>query len=95
MNEYRIHQIKEHLDRGLALMDVVGHIEDLNALWRLDSVAYAMRLAWHEWKAAHDLLSDLEEDLQGLRCGGAPLPSTTAPGQESPAEKPRNGMPQP
>jgi hypothetical protein len=32
MRDHRIHQIKEHLYRGLAIMDVVGHIEELYAL---------------------------------------------------------------
>jgi len=72
----RIDQIKDHLYTGLALMDLVGHIDELHTLWRRNSVAYAMRLAWREWAAADALLSDLAEDLHEA-CGGgrrAPRP---------------------
>jgi hypothetical protein len=90
VGEPRIHQIKEHLYSGLAIMDLVGHIEDLDALWRRDSVAYAMRLAFREWKAADDLLSGLEE-LQEPGGGGPHVPSPTALGKASAAEEPSNG----
>jgi hypothetical protein len=92
MGDHRIHQMREHLYGGLAIMDLVGHIEELDALWRRDSVAYAMRLAFQEWKAADDLLSGLEEDLQGPCYGGPHILSPTAKGKEVPAEEPPNGM---
>jgi hypothetical protein len=41
-------KIQEHLYNGLALMDLVAHIDELHALWRRDSMAYAMRLALRE-----------------------------------------------
>jgi hypothetical protein len=88
----RIHQIKEHLYVGLAMMDLVGHVEELHALWRRDSVAYAMRLAFQEWQAADDLLSSLEEDLQEPWCRGSHIPGPIDQGQEGPAEEPSNGM---
>jgi hypothetical protein len=83
----RIQQIQEHLYNGLALMDLMGHIDELHTLWRRDSVAYAMRLALREWTAANELLSGLAEDLHEA-CGGgrrAPRPTTT--------EEERPGMP--
>jgi hypothetical protein len=88
----RIHQIKEHLYVGLAVMDVVGYIEELNALWRRDSVAYVMRLAFREWKAANDLLSSLQEDLQESSCCGSHVLGPTNQGKESPTEESPNGM---
>jgi hypothetical protein len=91
----RIHQIQEHLYSGLAIMDLVGHTEALHALWRRDSVAYAMQLAFHEWQAADALLSGLEEDLHGACHGGPAVPSPRTPGPEGPAEAPPNGRPQP
>jgi hypothetical protein len=91
----RIHQIKEHLYSGLAIMDLVGHTEELHELWRRDSVVYAMRLAFHEWQAADDLLNGLEEDLHGPWRGGPHVPCPRIPGNEGPAEEPPNGMPQP
>jgi hypothetical protein len=87
MRDPRIAQIQEHLYRGLAIMDLVGHTDELHALWRRDSVAYAMQLAFHEWQAADALLSGLEEDLHG------PCPRTSGP--EGPAQEPPTGMPQP
>ena len=83
MRDPRIHQIQEHLYNGLAIMDLVGHIEELSALWRRDSVAYAMRLAFREWKAADDLLSEVAEDLHGPWCGGLRVPCPTTPGDEN------------
>jgi hypothetical protein len=94
MADHCIHQIKEHLYTGLALMDLVGHIEELGALWQCDSVAYAMRLAFQEWEAADHLLSDLEEDLQDPWCGGTHVPNLMARGKASPAEEPPNVGPQ-
>jgi hypothetical protein len=90
VGEPRIHQIKEHLYSGLAIMDLAGHIEDLAALWRRDSVAYAVRLAFQEWKAADDLLSGLEE-LLDLCDGGPHQPTPTALGNAGSAEEPSNG----
>jgi hypothetical protein len=88
----RIDQIKEHLYSGLAMMDLVGHIEELDALWRRDSVAYAMRLAFQEWKAADALLSSLEEEeLQEPWCSGSHLPSLINQGEERLAEEPPYG----
>jgi hypothetical protein len=98
VSDPRIHQIKEHLYNGLAIMDLVGHIEALHTLWRRDSVAYAMRLAFREWKAADDLLSDVAEDLHGACCGGLRGPRPTAPEEEGsgtppPAEESVAGQP--
>jgi hypothetical protein len=67
----------------------------LGALWRRDSVAYAMRLAFQEWKAADDLLSAMEEGLQDHWGGGPHASIATAPGEESPTEGPLNGTYQP
>jgi len=86
----RVRQIKEHIYSGLAIIDLVAHIEDLDALWRHDSVAYAMRRAFQEWKAADDLLSGLEE-LQNPGGGGPHVPNPTARGKASPAQEPSNG----
>lgn len=92
MRDDRIDQIKEHLYSGLAVMDLVGHVEALDALWRRDSVAYAMRLAFKEWKAADDLLSRLEEEgLQEPWCGGSHLPSPINRGKERLTEEPPCG----
>jgi hypothetical protein len=95
VGNHRIHRIKEHLYTGLAIMDLVAHIEELDALWRRDSVAYAMRLAFQEWKAADDLLCDMEENLQDSSGGGPHASSPTAPGKEGPTEEPLNGTHQP
>jgi hypothetical protein len=46
MRDPRIRQIQEHLSSSLAMMDLVGHTDELYALWRRDSVAYALRLAF-------------------------------------------------
>ena len=95
VSDPRIHQIKEHLYSGLAIIDLVGHTEELNALWRRDSVAYALRLAFREWKAADDLLSGLEEDLPGPWRGGPHGPSSTIPGHAGPAQEPPKSRYQP
>jgi hypothetical protein len=89
VSDPRIHQIQDHLYNGLALMDLVGHIDELHTLWRRDSVAYAMRLAFREWKAADALLSDLAEDRHGTCGGGRRVPRHTTPGEE------RSGTPPP
>jgi hypothetical protein len=81
MRDPRMHQIQEHLYNGLAILDLVGHLEELHALWRRDSVAYAMRLAFHEWQAADALLSELAADLQGACYGGLHVPRPTPPGE--------------
>jgi hypothetical protein len=81
----RIDQIQDHLYNGLAIMDLVGHIDELHTLWRRDSVAYAMRLAFREWQAADALLSDLAEDRHGTCGGGRRIPGPTPP----PAHIPR------
>ena len=65
MYDAHISQVKEHLYRGLAIMDLAAHVEELGALWRRDSLAYAMRLVFKEWQQAHALLNELEEELQG------------------------------
>jgi hypothetical protein len=88
----RIHQIKKHLSVGLAIMDVVGHVEDLSALWHRDSVAYAMHLAFQEWKAADDLLSCLAEDLQEAWCSRSHVTGPTNQGTEPPSKEPPSGM---
>jgi hypothetical protein len=62
MHDDRLDQLKEHLYNGLAIIDVVGHIEDPGTLWRRDSLAYAMRLVFKEWQAVDALLSRLEEE---------------------------------
>jgi hypothetical protein len=95
MRDPRIHHIQEHLYSGLAIIDLVGHTEELHALWRRDSVAYAMRLAFHEWQAADDLLSGLEEDRHGCWRGRPHGPRRRTPGPAGPAEEPPNGRPQP
>jgi hypothetical protein len=82
VSDPRIPRIQEHLYNGLALMDLVGHIDELHTLWRRDSVAYAMRLACREWQAADALLSDLAEDLHGACGGGRRIPCPTPPEQE-------------
>lgn len=81
MRDPRIHEIQDHLYNGLAIMDLVGHIEALNALWRRDSVTYAMRLAFREWKAADDLLSELAEELHGPCWKGLHVPRPATPGE--------------
>jgi len=91
MKDKRIHQIREHLYAGLAIMDMVGHVEDPRALWRGDSVAYAMELAFQEWKAAEYLLDCLDEDLQERSCSGSPVPGPANQGTESPTKEPLNG----
>jgi hypothetical protein len=91
----RIDQIQEHLYNGLAMMDLVGHTEVLHALWRRDSVAYAMQLAFHEWKTADALLSDVAEERHGACGGGLHVPRPRPPGPEGPAEAPPNGRPPP
>ena len=91
MRDDRIDQIKEHLYSGLAIMDLVGHIEELDALWRRDSVAYAMRLAFQEWKAADALLSSLGEELQEPCYSGSHLSSPITRGKERLAEEPPYG----
>jgi hypothetical protein len=48
MRDPRMHQIQEHLYRGLAMTDLVRHTDALHALWRRDSLAYAMQLTFHE-----------------------------------------------
>jgi hypothetical protein len=95
MRDPRICQIQEHLYRGLAIMDLVGHTDELHALWRRDSVAYAMRLAFHEWQAADDLLSGLEEDQYGCWRGRSHGPRRRPSGPGGSAEEPPNGRPQP
>jgi hypothetical protein len=95
MRDPRIHHIQEHLYSGLAIIDLVGHTEELHALWRRDSMAYVMRLAFHEWQAADDLLSGLEEDRHGCWRGRPHGPRRRTPGPVGPAEEPPNGRPQP
>jgi hypothetical protein len=78
-------QVKEHLYTGLAIIDLAGHVEDLGALWRRDSVAYAMRLVFKEWQAADALLSRLGDELPGEQpCG--PPPNSTVPPEPAPGE---------
>jgi hypothetical protein len=89
VSDPRIHQIKDHLYNGLALMDLVGHIDELHTLWRRDSVAYAMRLAFREWQAADALLSDLAEDLHEACGGGLRVPRPTTPEEEGSGTPPR------
>jgi hypothetical protein len=91
MKDKRIHQIREHLYVGLAIMDVVRHVEDPRELWRGDSVAYAMELAFQEWKAAEYLLNCLDEDLQERSCSRSPVPAPTNQGIESLTNEPPNG----
>jgi hypothetical protein len=87
----RIHQMKEHLYTGLAIMDVVGHVEDLNALWRRDSIAYVMGLAFQEWRAADDLLRSIEEDLRESSCHGSHVLGLTNREKDCQAEGSPNG----
>ena len=82
MRDPRIDQIQEHLYHGLALMDLVAHIDELHALWRRDSVSYAMRLAFREWQAADALLGDVAEDLHGACGGGRHVPRPMTPEEE-------------
>jgi hypothetical protein len=91
MRDDRIRQIQDHLYVGLAIMDVVGHVEDLSTLWRRDSVAFAMHVAFHEWKVAADLLSCLEEGLEEAGCSSAHVPCPTNQGTTSATKEPPNG----
>jgi hypothetical protein len=63
MYDTHIDQVKDHLDMGLAIIDVVAHVEDLGKLWRHDSIAFAMELAFKEWEQAQALLSKFQEHI--------------------------------
>ena len=65
MSAESLDQVKEHLYKGLAIIDVAGHVDDPGTLWRRDSLAYAMRRVFKEWQAAHALLSRLEDERPG------------------------------
>jgi hypothetical protein len=75
--------VKEHLYNGLAIIDLAGHVEDPGALWRRDSLAYAMSLVFREWQAAEALLSRLEDELAREQPGGAP-PNRTVSREPAP-----------
>jgi hypothetical protein len=62
MSGERFDQLREHLDNVLALIDVAGHVEDPGALWRRDSLAYVVRLAFKECQAVDALLGRLRPD---------------------------------
>ena len=84
MSDPRIDRVKDHLYNGLAIMDLVGHIDELHTLWRRASVADAMRLAFREWQAADGLLSELAEELPGTCSGGLRVPRHMLPEEEGP-----------
>jgi hypothetical protein len=84
MCDDRFTQMKEHLYNGLAIIDLVGHVEDPGALWRRDSLAYAMRLVLREWQAVDELLSRLEEAQLDAWRRGLHVEGTVSRGENTP-----------